>query len=122
MVHSRVLEEYLHFALMYTADRIFPVPPIKYLINKYDEPTTLFKIATGTKSSVSHLRVLFFPYAVWKSTAHVDKKALNMRHQAQNIFHGIFFGITQHLKEYLMYVPGTRTIISSYDIVFHEKH
>ena len=33
MVHARVPENYIHFALMYTTDHIFPVLPIKYLIN-----------------------------------------------------------------------------------------
>ena len=33
MVHDRVSEAYIHFALMYTKDRIFPVLPIRYLIN-----------------------------------------------------------------------------------------
>ena len=62
--------------------------------------------------------MLFCPYVVWKATAHVCKKGLNMRHQAQNGFSGIFVGITQHKKGYRVYVPGTRKIISSYDVVF----
>ena len=33
MVHARVSEAYINFALMYTADHIFMVLPIKYLIN-----------------------------------------------------------------------------------------
>ena len=57
MVHAIVLEAYNHFALMYTADRIFPVLPIKDLINEYGDPTTPSKLATGTKPSVSHLRL-----------------------------------------------------------------
>ena len=32
MVHTRVSEAYIHFALMYTIDHIFPVLPIKYFI------------------------------------------------------------------------------------------
>ena len=43
-----------------------------------------------------------------------------MRHQAQKGFCGISVGITQHQKWYLVYVPGTRKIISSYDVVFDE--
>ena len=56
--------------------------PIKDLINKDDNLTTPFQLATGKKPSVSHLRVLFFPCVVQKSTAHVDKKALKMHQQA----------------------------------------
>ena len=86
MVHAIVLEAYIHFALIYTTDHIFPVLPIKDLINEDGEDTTLFKLVTGTKPSLSYSRVLFCPYVVHKATAHVDKKELHMRHQAQNIF------------------------------------
>ena len=34
MVNARVLEACIHFALMYTKDQIFPVLPIKDIINK----------------------------------------------------------------------------------------
>ena len=51
---------------------------------------------------------------------HVETKALNMRHQAQKGFCGIFVGITPHAKGYIVYVPSTRKIISSYDVVFDE--
>ena len=57
---------------MYTTDHIFPVLPIKDLINKDGEPTTPFKLATGTKPSVSHLRVTFYPCVLWKATAQVE--------------------------------------------------
>ena len=92
MVHARVSEAYIHFALMYAKDHIFPVLTIKDLINEDGDPTTPHKLATCTKPSVSHLRVLFFPFVVRKATAYVETKALNMRHQAQNVFRGIFVG------------------------------
>ena len=79
---------------------------------KDGDPTTLFKLATGTKPSVSHLRVLFIPCVVRKATTHVDKKALNMRHQAQKGFCDIFVVIPQNQKGYLVYVPSTRRRIS----------
>ena len=59
MVHARVLEAYIHFALMYTKYHIFPVLPIKDMINKDSDPKTTYKLATGMKPSVSHLLVLF---------------------------------------------------------------
>ena len=40
MVHDRVSEAYVHFALLYMTDHIFPVLPIKYLINEDGDPTT----------------------------------------------------------------------------------
>ena len=48
MVHARFLEAYIHFALMYTTDNSFPVLPIKDMINKDGDPTTPYKLATGT--------------------------------------------------------------------------
>ena len=60
MVHARFWEACVNFALISTTDQIFPVLPIKYMINKDGEPITPFKLATGTKPSLSHLRVLFF--------------------------------------------------------------
>ena len=98
MVHAIVPEVYVHFALMYTIDHIFPVLPIKDLINEDGDPKTPHKLATGTKPSVSHLCVLFFPCVVQKSTAHVETKALNMRYQVQKGFRGIFVGIPEHQK------------------------
>ena len=71
MVHARVLEAYIQFALMYTTDHIFPVLPIKYLINEHGDPNTPFKLATCLKPLVSHLRGLFCPCVVRKATTHV---------------------------------------------------
>ena len=121
MVHARVSEAYIHFELMYTTDHIFLVRPIKYMINEDGDPTTPYKLATGTKPSVSHLRVLFCPCTVRKATAHFGTKTLNMRHQSQKYLRGIFVGIPQHQKGDLVYVPSSRKIISSYDVVFDES-
>ena len=79
MVHARIPEVYVHFALMYMTDHIFLVLPIKDLINEDGDPTTPHKLATVTKPSVSHLRMLSCPCVVRKATSHVEKKTLNMR-------------------------------------------
>ena len=80
-----------------------------------------FKLATDTKPSISHLNVLFLPCVVRKITVHVGTEALNMRHQAQKGYRGIFVGIPQHQKVYLVYVPHKRKIVYSYDVVFGES-
>ena len=54
MVHAIVSEAYIHVTLMYTTDHIFLVLPIKNLMNEDDKATTIFKLGTGTKPSVSH--------------------------------------------------------------------
>ena len=120
MVHARVLEAYINFALMYMAYHILLVIPIKDLIKEDSEPTIPFKLATSTKPSISNLHVLFSPSVVQKSTAYVRTKALTMYHQAQKGFHGIFVVIPQHQKWYILYVTHKRKIVSSYDVVFDE--
>ena len=105
---------------MYTTDHIFLILPIKDLINEDGDPTTPHKLATGTKPPVSHF-LFFFPCAVQKAMAHVETKMLHMRHQAQKGFLVIFVGIPQHQKVYLVYVPSTRKVISSYNVVFDES-
>ena len=64
MVHAQVLVAYIYLVLIYTAYHILLVLPIKDLINEDGEPTTSFKLVTGTKPSTSHLNVLFSPYVV----------------------------------------------------------
>ena len=76
MVHARVPEVYVHFAIMYMTDHIFPVLPIKDILNEDGDPTTPHKFSTGTKPSVSHLRVLFCMCVVRKATAHVETKTI----------------------------------------------
>ena len=85
MVHARVPEVYVHFALIYTIDHIFPVLPIKYLIKEDGDPTTPHKLEKGMKPSVSHLRVLFCPCVVRKATAQVETKSLNTRHHLSQL-------------------------------------
>ena len=60
MVHARVSDLYIHFALMYTTDHIFTVLTIEHLVNQDGEPTTPHTLATGTKPSLSNPYVLFF--------------------------------------------------------------
>ena len=105
MVHVRVLEAYINFALMYTTDHFFPIIPIKDMINKDGDPTTTYKLATGTKPTVSNLSVLSCPCIVRKATAHVETKVLNMRHQSQKGFRVMFVGISQYQKDILCIYP-----------------
>ena len=108
MVHAQVSDEYIHFVLIYTTDHKFTVLPIKNLSNQDSEPTT------------PQLRDLFCLCDLQKATAHVETKALNMRHQSQKGFWGILVGSPQHQKGYLIYVPNAQKIASLHDILFDE--
>ena len=83
MVHAIVSEAYIHFELIYMAYYTFPVLPIKDLIIEDGETNKPFKLATDTKPSVSHLRVLFCTCIVRKATADFGTKVLNMHQQAE---------------------------------------
>ena len=115
------MEDYINFALMYIlSDHVLPVLPLKDLINKDGKPTMPYKLATGMKPSILHLHYLFFPCVVCKATAHVGTKALNMCHEAQKGFRGIFVGIPHNQKGYLVCVPHKWKIVSSYNVIFDE--
>ena len=86
MVHVQVSESYIHFTLIYTADNILPVLPIKDLMNEDGDPAPPFNLATDTKPSMLHLRILFCPCIVQKATAHFGTKALNISYQVQKSF------------------------------------
>ena len=112
MVHVIFLAAYIHFALMFMTDNIFPVPTIKDLINEDGEPTTPFKLVTGTKSLVSHSCLFFFMcctehyykfwgkgfkyaspiikgflrYLCWNSTASKRLSCSHTTHKEDNIF------------------------------------
>ena len=105
MIHVKVSEDYIHLSLINMADNILPVLPIRDLINEESEPTMPFKLATGTKPSILHLRVLFCPCVVHKGTSHVDTKELNMHHKAQKGFWSIFIEIPHHQRYYIAYIP-----------------
>ena len=57
MIHAGFLEAYIHFALIYMTDHIFPVLPIKDLIKEDGDTTTPHKLATDTKPAVSHSKI-----------------------------------------------------------------
>ena len=44
-----------------------------------------------------------------------------MCHQSQKGFQGIFIGITQQQKGYLLYVPTSREMVYSHDFVFDKN-
>ena len=112
ILHTRVLEAFYSFLVHVYNILYFLVLPIKYLIKQYGNTNMPFKLVTGPRPLVSHLRVLYFPCVVQRATAHIGTKASNMCHKAQTRFCSIFVGITQHLKRYLVYIPGKRKIIS----------
>ena len=116
----KFLEAYIHSVFIYTEEYIFPVLPIKYLINKDGNPTTPFKLATGMKTSISHVHVLFFPCVICKATAHVGKNPLNMRYQSKKVFSWYLHRNSTASKRVSFYEPHKCMIVSLY-VVFDES-
>ena len=59
---------------MYTTDNNFLFLPIKDMIKEDGDPTTPFKLATGTNHSVSHSHVLLCPCVAQKATETLTKR------------------------------------------------
>ena len=51
----------------------------------------------------------------------MGEKLLNMHHQAQKGFCGIFIGISNNQKGYLVYVPHKCKIVSLYNVILNES-
>ena len=90
------------------------------MVNQDGKTTKSHKLAIDTKPSVLNLCVLLCPRVLQKATAHFDTNTLNMCHLSQNYVRDICVGIPRYQKGYLVYVPNTRKIVSSHDIVFDE--
>ena len=107
---------------MYAAHHIVPVLPLKDLVDKQGNPVTPHELMTGEKAKICHLRTLFCPAIVKKHTAQYKGKHLNMRHQPQKGFRGIFVGIPDNQQGcYEVYIPATHQTIPSHDVVFDES-
>ena len=64
IVHVRVLEAYIGFTLMHTADDILPIIAIKYPIKKYDKPVTPLK-SKQVRNLSYHLFVFYFVHVLY---------------------------------------------------------
>ena len=62
---------------------------------------------------------MFYSFRVIQKS-HVDTKMFNVHHKSQKRFCVIFIAIPQHQKGYLIYVPITRKIVSSHDVLFYK--
>ena len=75
MGKAQVSDKYIHFALMYTTDYIFPVLPIKHLVNKDGEKIchTNCKLAQNFQYQT---HMFYSVHVFTKGSAHVKKKCV----------------------------------------------
>ena len=119
MVHARVLEACIHFALIYTVNHIFLILPIKDPINKDDKPTTPFKLVTGKKPSITFTRVIL-SICCTKSYCTCWDKGIKYTSSRVKWFPRYLRWNSTTSKRYLVYVPHRWNIISPYNVVFDE--
>ena len=70
MVHSRVSEAYFYFVLIFMEDHILPVLSIKDLINEDRNPTTPYKLETGSKLQYC-IHLFYFVRVLCKNPLHM---------------------------------------------------
>ena len=66
------------------------------------------------------MRVIFPMCSTESYCTHCQKCVKYVSPSEKKGFRGIFVGIPQHQKRYIVYVPSKMKIISSHDIVFDE--
>ena len=126
IVHAQVDESCRHFALLYACE-IFSVIPVKTL-RLQGRLTTPSELFTGKKPKIGNLRVLFCPVIVKKHTITIsDRKekdavigTTNIKAVAQQGYRGMFIGLDETTSGYLIFVPSTRQIVTSVDVIFDE--
>jgi hypothetical protein len=117
LVHARLPDTFWFHALMYST-YIFNALPIHGLsINNTDVPSTPHELFFGRKPSIAHLRVFGCPVVIrkWTSSDHTNGK------QTERGIRGIFIGLDIHQKGYVIYSPGSWSIVVSDDVLFDEQ-
>ena len=117
LCHARLPDSYYFHALLYACEA-FSVLPVKGLLNKDGNPATPHELFTGEKPCISDFRVFGCPVVVKKYVARIDGNATS--NQTQRGIRGIFIGFPRNQKGFLVFVPSTRQIVVSGDVVFDE--
>jgi transposase InsO family protein len=115
LIHSRLPDTFWYLALVYST-YIFNALPVRGLSGDHpDVPSTPHELFFGTKPRIHHLRVFGCSVRKWTSFDRSNGK------QTERGIRGIFLGLDTHQKGYVIYSPGSRTIIISDDVLFDEQ-
>ena len=87
--------------------------------------TTSAELFYGKKPKLTKFRVLFCPCVVkkhtyYKKTAKGDNILTEVKPLSQRGFRAIFVGLDEYSSGYQVYVPTTRQLVTSSDVVFDE--
>ena len=120
MAHARVGEPFTGLALEH-AFKVFNCLPIRGLANNDGAPTTPFFKFFGKKPKLDQFKVLFCPVVCKKYTAKKDGHTVKPTKSPQRGCRGIFVGLPVDQAGYNIYVPSTRQIINSGNVIFDEN-
>jgi len=117
LIHARLPETFWYHALAYST-YIFNVLPVHGLSDDDpDIPSTPHELFFGTKPHISHLRVFGCPVIIRNRTSSDQSNGK----QTERGIRGIFVGLDTHQKGYVIYCPGSQSIVISDGVLFDEQ-
>jgi hypothetical protein len=117
LTHARIPDSFWYHALCYST-YIFNVLPVRGLRDgDTDSPATPHELFFGSKPRISHYWVFGCPVIIhkWTSSDNTNGK------QTERGIRGIFIGFDTHQKGYVIYCPGSHSIVISDDVLFNEQ-
>ncbi len=98
---------------------MFNILPVKRLVNKDGKSATHAELFYGTKPCIGDFRVFGRPCLLEKWITHFDCKVLTK--QTERGIRCMFIGFANNQKGFLVYLPSTRRITTSADVLFDES-
>jgi hypothetical protein len=112
LVHARLPDTFWYHALKYTT-YIFNVLPIHGLKGELDLPSTPYELFYNKKPNISRFRIFGCPAIIclWVATNNTNGK------QMEHGIRGIFLGFNVNQKGYIIFAPGSRSILISDNVI-----
>ncbi|MGH7974584.1 MAG: hypothetical protein ACREBR_03580 [bacterium] len=104
---------------MYATDHIFPAIPWKNLQIE-GRQSTPHEMVTGLRPPIKHLRTLFCPCIVRKHTVRQQGQVIQTSHIPQRGVRDVFIGFPRDQSGSLVFIPSTRQILVSADVVYDQ--
>ncbi len=117
LVHARAPDCYKFHAVVY-ATAVFNILPVGGLYDKDGQATSPHELMTGRKAMIADFRVFGCPAVAKKWKCRINGKDLEK--QTQRGIRCVFLGFPANQRGYLLYVPASREIVVSGDVLFDE--
>jgi hypothetical protein len=117
LVHARLPDQYHYHAIRYAAS-VFNILPVKNLYDSDGEIASPHELFSGTEPTITQYRVFGCPAVARRWVMTIDGR--ETIHCTEKGIRGIFIGFPPNQKGYLIYLPASRTIAVSGDMMFDE--